>query len=392
MIRSVKFKNFYSFRDEQSISFLAKKKDTYDYYYSKSGDQISKIIGFIGGNASGKTNIMRLFSFLSYFICMSSKEDPTLAMNTGFKTFFGNEDPSSFSLEFELNGSVFEYQLEIIKNIVNKEKLTIKGLQPAAKKVTIFSRDIGIKFKLNDAYFEGFKLNFIKNIRPDVSFIAFLKAHYNIKIINDVFNYFDNFRTNINERGELNNGMHQIKILKMYLTDPELKKSVEEFISNFDLGLNSFDIKSKTESIGTTISIEGIHTTGTEIKRLDFNYESRGTQSLFFTLANIFSALKHNNVVIIDEIEMGLHPEALSKLISYFIDENSNKKAQIIFSSHSLGFMNKFDMHQIFFSEKDKDNISHVYRLNEVKEIRSDENFLAKYMAGAYGAFPQIRV
>ena len=103
-------------------------------------------------------------------------------------------------------------------------------------------------------------------------------------------------------------------------------------------------------------------------------------------------ALKNNNFVVIDEIEAGLHPEALNKLISYFIEKNSKTTAQLIFSSHSLGFMNKFDMHQLYLANKDENNKSLVYRLNQVENIRSDENFLNKYMSGAYGGFPKIRI
>jgi len=142
----------------------------------------------------------------------------------------------------------------------------------------------------------------------------------------------------------------------------------------------------------TVVSVKGIHTTDLRNNKLDFAYESRGTQSLFFTMANILSALKHNNIIIIDEIESGFHPEALNKLIGYFIDENKDKKTQLIFSSHSLGFMNKLDMHQIYLTEKNGKSESSLFRLNKVKGVRPDENFLSKYMAGSYGAFPKIRV
>lgn len=54
--------------------------------------------------------------------------------------------------------------------------------------------------------------------------------------------------------------------------------------------------------------------------------------------------------------------------------------------------MNKLDMHQIFLIEKNKNGASSTYRLNEIEGIRSDENFLAKYMSGSYGAFPKIRI
>jgi hypothetical protein len=49
-------------------------------------------------------------------------------------------------------------------------------------------------------------------------------------------------------------------------------------------------------------------------------------------------------------------------------------------------------MHQIFLTEKNNKSESSVVRLNKVKGIRPDENFLSKYMTGVYGAFPKIRV
>jgi hypothetical protein len=114
---------------------------------------------------------------------------------------------------------------------------------------------------------------------------------------------------------------------------------------------------------------------------------------LFFALANILNALRYNNVVVVDEIESGLHPEALSKIINYFINENEKGQAQLIFSSHSLDFMRRLDMHQIFLLEKNNNGESEIMSLNKIKGVvRSDGNFLAKYMSGAYGAFPKIRI
>jgi len=392
MIRKVKFSNFYSFDKEQEIDFLAKKKKTYDYYQSKTGDQVTKIAGFVGGNASGKTNVMRLFSFFRYFTCESSKDESAGALDVAYKTFFNNKKPSNFYIEFEIDDLVLFYNFAIKENAIHKETLQIRKKEKGAKKIEIFSRNLNNVEKLHNDYFKKFPLDFLKKIRADVSLIAFLKAHYDIEIINKVFNYFEEFKTNINERGEINNVLHQIHSLELYLKDNELKKKMENFIHNFDIGLSNFIIKKETKDQRLTISVKGVHATKEENNVLDFGYESRGTQSLFFALANILSGLKNNNVIIIDEIESGFHPEALNKIISYFIDENENKRAQIIFSSHSLGFMNKLDMHQTYLVEKNDNSESLVYRLNQVKGIRSDDNFLSKYMTGAYGAFPKIRV
>jgi uncharacterized protein len=395
MIRKIKFSNFYSFQQEQEIDFLAKKKKTYDYFNSKSGDQITKIAGFIGGNASGKTNVMRFLSFLSYFICISKKEDE-INYYQAFKTFFNNNKVSNFYIEFEKNNFIYFYDFSIKNNIIITEKLSLKEIKKKARKKEIFTRDSGEKFSLNKKFFVDFPEKSLKNIRPDVSFIAFIRSNYNVEIINNVFNYFNSFKTNINEKGEMNNSLYQSRILDLYIKDEKLKKEMDDFVKHFDIGLSSFDIKKKItkeeDKQKPQISVQGVHNTKGVDQKLDFGYESRGTQSLFFTLANILHALKNNHVVIIDEIERGLHPEALNKIISYFIDENHKGNAQLIFSSHSLGFMNKLDMHQIFLVEKNENCQSSMYRLNQVDTVRTDDNFLSKYMTGAYGAFPKIRV
>ena len=393
MIRKVRFTNFYSFEGEQEISFLAKKKKTYDYFQSESSDQITKVAGFIGGNASGKTNVMRFFSFLSYFVCRKINDESPLVLDVACKTFFNNKRESNFYIEFENDNSIFFYDFSIKENIILKESLYVKKIQKGARKIEIFSRQSNIIKVLNEDYFKNLSIDAFPKIREDISLITFIKkTPYSVDIINSVYDYFLGFKTNINEKGQLNNITHQLKAVVAYLEDDNLKKEMENFICRFDIGLSDFIIRKETKEKDVFVSVQGVHNTIEKNNKLDFEYESRGTQSLFFVFANIYNALKNNSVVVIDEIESGFHPEALNKLISYFIDENEQGKAQIIFSSHSLGFVNKLDMHQIYLVEKNNESKSLVYRLNQVEGIRADENFLAKYMTGAYGAFPKIRV
>ncbi|MFA5310248.1 MAG: ATP-binding protein [Candidatus Paceibacterota bacterium] len=389
MIRKVKFSNFYSFNGEQEISFLANKKKKYDYFQSISGDQIAKVSLFIGGNGSGKTNVMRLFSFLSYFITTAAVDNHGNILDGGFQTFFKSKKSSDFLIEFEKDKIIFYYYFSIKDNVISEENLSIKDFNNDSRKRNIFSRKSKI-FKLNPEYFIDIPKNALNLVRPDISLIAYLKSNYNIEIINKVFDYFQISNSNINERGEINARYQQAEIAKLYLKDKKLKEDMEHFVSNFDLGLNGIEII-KNEDINK-IQINGLHKLNKEKNKISFEYESRGTRSLFFILGYILDSLKNNSIVIIDEIETGFHPDALSKIIDYFIDENSDSSAQLIFSSHSLFFMNKLDMHQIYLVEKNDKNESNVHRLSQIKGIRSDDNFLTKYMAGAYGSFPKIRV
>jgi hypothetical protein len=397
MIRKVKFSNFYSFYKEQEISFLAKKKKTHDYYLSDSGDQISKIAGFVGSNASGKTNVMRLFSFLGFFVCRKADDDPALISKIVFKTFFNNEEKSNFYVEFEINSSIFYYNFSILKDKIVEEKLEVREIKKGARLKTVFQRRANdLKF-LDEDFFKNISIKSLPQIRGDVSFISFIKlSQYKVDIIDIVYDYFLGLRSNINEVGQ--NLIHQFSfqgnVLNSYFKDKDIREKAEEIVRNFDLGLSGFEIKKlEKKDKSPLLAIKGVHSTKMKNNKLDFQYESSGTRSLFFALANILNALRYNNVVVVDEIESGLHPEALSKIINYFINENEKGQAQLIFSSHSLDFMRRLDMHQIFLLEKNNNGESEIVSLNKIKGVvRSDGNFLAKYMSGAYGAFPKIRI
>jgi hypothetical protein len=45
--------------------------------------------------------------------------------------------------------------------------------------------------------------------------------------------------------------------------------------------------------------------------------------------------------------------------------------------------------HQIYLCEKQQ-QISEAWRLDEVVGVRADDNLYAKYMAGAFGAVPEL--
>ncbi|MFA4931079.1 MAG: ATP-binding protein [Patescibacteria group bacterium] len=397
MLRKVKFNNFYSFKGVQEIDFLTSKKKSDDYYTSKTGEQITKIMGLAGPNASGKTNIMRLFSFLSYFICRETPESQAnnlIILDYAYKTHFNNNKESNFFVEFEKNDKIFFYEFSLQNYFIKKEKLVIKDLRKKERNKTILERDQKKVTKKSEQYFASLPNDFFRNIRPDVSLITFLKrSQFEFEVISTIFDYFANFQTNINERGEINHLLLQIVAIRKYLNDPKLKEQMERFITNFDLGLAGFKIlEENLENNQHKYAVSGIHKTKEKKKELDIFYESSGTRQLFFYLPSLLDGLNKNGVVIIDEMEVGLHPEALNQILNFFIDENKNRKAQLIFSSHSLNFLKKLNMQQIYLTEKDDLSISSAYRLDEVNNIRPDENFLGKYMSGAYGAFPKIRI
>lgn len=388
MIRKIAFSNFYSFKGLQEISFLAnEKKTSYDYAPSVQKGKITKVAAFIGGNASGKTNVMRAFGFLGFFVTTVQRAKEWKLM----QTFFESTDPSDFSLEFEYGEFVYIYELRLQNLMVLRESLSRTNANASSE--VIFLRE-GDAATLHERLLAGVDIKSLESVRQDVSWIAYMKSIYDIPVINEVFGYFSNISTNISEDGSTdteNSNLHAVTA-SLYLQEQRIRERMEDFIRHFDLGIQGFDFEMKQDESGSWIRIFGKHVVGEQEKKLLLPYESRGTRSLFGIAARIFVALERQGVAVIDELETGLHTEALSRLVQYFIDENADGRAQLIFSTHLLEVMRRLDMHQIYLVSKNARCESHVKRLNEVEGVRTDANHLAKYLSGAYDAFPNITV
>lgn len=387
MIKKIKFDNFYSFKEEQILDFTVSKKKSSDYYQSYDGKQISKIAGFIGSNASGKTNIMKLLGYFKYIITVSQRNSDI--NDTAFKSYaFSKAEDSNFSIEFETENNIFLYKLTINPDKIIKEELKTKSLIKKSKLINVFSRNLD-SIKINKKLIKGVTLKNIKSVRGDVSLISFINANYNESVINEVYEYFNHHHTvNINETGSMHSADAQLDPTSfLYFKYPKIQKQMEDFIKDFNIGINKFNIKHLPDN---KIEINSSHMVQNKEYELPITYESHGTKTLFVELPYILSFIDTGYVLIIDEIESGLHPEAVDKIIQYISDSLKNTKKQFIFSSNSLNFLKKFDAQQIFLIEK-IDNKSEVFRLDELN-IRPDENFFSKYTTGAYGAFPNIKI
>jgi hypothetical protein len=81
----------------------------------------------------------------------------------------------------------------------------------------------------------------------------------------------------------------------------------------------------------------------------------------------------------------------LEPILDLFANAEMNPyDAQLLFSCHAPEVLNILDKSQVILVEKDDQCESAAIRLDKVEGIRADENHYAKYMAGAYGAIPQV--
>lgn len=121
-------------------------------------------------------------------------------------------------------------------------------------------------------------------------------------------------------------------------------------------------------------------------------HESEGTQKLFALSGLLLATLQAGGVLVIDELDVRLHPLLTREIITLFNKRVSNAhNAQLIFTSHDTNLLDNrfFRRDQIWFVEKDQQGASHLYSLAEFK-VRNDKDYERGYIQGRYGAVPYL--
>ena len=93
-----------------------------------------------------------------------------------------------------------------------------------------------------------------------------------------------------------------------------------------------------------------------------------------------------------------MHPLLSKYIVQIFHNKNTNPKdAQLIYTTHDVINLKKenFRRDEIWFVEKNKENVSELYSLVEYKventKVRNDASYDKDYLLGKYGALPILK-
>lgn len=414
MIRNIEIENCYSFMDATSINLMVNSKAPRSGKYASGmldDERINKVMMIVGPNGSGKTNLLKALIFLKWFITDSFSEKPeTLIPIRPFMLKEGPYAPSSLKVEFSTDNKIFKYSVNLLPDTVFSESLEVLDLNEASEKERkrfkqLFSRTLDIEkdeyvFKSNPEFElnEGIKDLVRKRKNASILSAALITNHSQSQILK---RYWENTVTLIKQFGEQSNHFEYeiFKSSEFYFKNESFKKSMEQLMAQSDLGLmgvhldrievpeqNSNDKKKEWYlPYGKHVGLEG------KVYNLPFYEESSGTQRIYVLLSKLLPALNSGGVAIVDEIEADLHPGLLPKLIDLFISKKTNPKgAQLLFTCHATPILNDMDKYQVVIVEKNEHGISEAWRLDDVEGVRNDDNFFAKYNAGAYGGIPNV--
>ena len=348
------------------------------------GKEYSLVLGYEGANASGKTNALKVFAFITDFAKNSFSyptDSPIL-----FDSFFNNGNSSEFYVEFtDANEVEYRYEAILYEDYIEKETL-----------VLIKSTTDEILFERNNNDIVENKLYNNENkiiFRNNASFISTLHQ-YGIKEIETVYNFFDKNIINVTYRGLDDEISKHVPIIsQMYFQDKEALNFTKNLIQKFDTGIVDITISYREDEKNNRIYFPIFFHENEQVKyRLGIDSESRGTEVLYIKLLFYYQNLKLGGVLILDEFDINLHPDILPHLINLFTDPKSNpNNAQMIFTSLNADILDILGKYRAYIFEKENGE-SFGYRLDEpdTNILRNDRKVSAPYRRHLLGGYPKI--
>ena len=388
MIKYFKWNNFYSFRDEAKISFEVNQNAPKTNAFLDHGEiRLSKINSIFGPNASGKTNILNALFFVHNFIVNSFH-----FKHKGFFNYFpymNNDENSEFEVSFFIDKVCYIYSFSVNKDFVLSEKLQKKDITDNNLK-TVFKRQEQKFYSIN---FDNKNIQNLFNqmVRPNSSVISAF-SQINQLEMQKISSFWKN-NIIFPQLPHTQDMFRLSDISKQYDQEPDLLSELKNILNDLDIGKHKLLFKNMPVDHSKNLLflplIERYNSKEDKKYLIHLSGESHGVFNLFSKMFFILKSIKNGGLVCIDELELGIHPQAVSRILNLFI-ENTNQKGQILFTTHMTPVLMGLNKYQVYLVEKNKYNESETFRLDQVEGVRTEDNLFKKYMAGVYGGFPDI--
>lgn len=378
MVITLKVKNFFSLRDDAVLDFTVDSSSRknldplIENLIDFNGDKFVNIIGLFGGNAAGKSNIIKTMAFCRNLIINSHLSNEGDKFD--FQPFkFEKDKPSEFYIDFVENGVEYEYSFSIKEGKIMTESLYHN---PNLRKAKVFVRESGNSYSYGKGLISR-PAEIEANTGPKTLFLS-RASSMNRTIPKTVYNFFlDRVMTEIDGFN-----LTDVKRADFELCRPILLKALE--VSDSDI----IDIR-WDETIAGQMRLLSFHKEDPTIP-FDFDKEeSEGTKRLLFILLVLFKKQYDWCTVFLDEFDLKLH----LYLAEFILDAiRATKNMQFVFTSHNPMLLDttKLRPEQIVMVTKHANGNSEFIPLSDYDGIERIPDLKTAYLQGRFDGVPYV--
>ena len=423
ILKSLSAENFASFaeRIEFSTETDSGKKEHLENTFTVEDMRFNKVSFLYGANGSGKTFFCKILREIQRILALSPLITATNSaqflatpqikgIDAPVKPFAFDtqyqDKPTTLGIDIVLDGVSYHYEFSLQGKTVVREILTKKfrRTEKLIERTSPSFKDILLRSDLKG--FEPTK----QTVKPEALCLPVaamlnnpLAARLNAVICGIQVVSMAAGRLNpINPKKTFTEERIAKYIRIIQKADPTIRNisvsTSEEEIARQKIDTDDFEnreiiAKKMTVSIDTK---HAVYSNGEEqdsqVPITFFAEESLGTVKLFTALPYLYDVLEMGGVLIIDELENGLHLSLAKEIISLFSSEESNPNhAQLICTSHQpLLLDGDFRRDQVWVTVKDSVGKSSLHRLSELQTPRAKVNLTAQILKGAFGCNPRL--
>jgi AAA15 family ATPase/GTPase len=413
MLIQFRYKNFKSFKDDTILDFSATKITEHsDRVVQIGNEKILPTAAIFGANASGKSNVIQAFRFMSTYVIDSfafggegdDKKSKTKKLKqTPFLFDKDSRDAeSSFEVYFisseEAGCKSYNYGFTLDQTGIVEEWLNAKSKTARSYK-TVFYRN---RDELDLSGLPAKSQELIRMTLEPETLIVSLGAKLKISKLKCIRDWF--YDTNFTNFGNpIENVFLSSLIPDGFADDKDVQKKVVDYFATFDssiVGFNVEVIKSDDED-SRHIKIDALHEVigSDEFASIPLEEESDGTLKMFALYPALQDTLESGGVLFVDELNARLHPLLVRGFLITFLNPETNPNhAQLVFTTHDSWQLsnNLLRRDEIWFTEKEQSGVSTLYSLADFvdedgSKIRKDESYEKNYLLGKYGAIPTLK-
>ncbi len=416
MLVEFSVQNHRSFRDRQKFLMTASNGRTPNAVATgnNGAPHVLRQACLFGANGSGKSGLVRGMHTVRTLVQNSFRDEQSLVkeyephrFHSGWRTA-----PSEFELTFLHDDSLFQYGFTYDAERICEEWL-FERPSATRKQRQIFTREYrsesdDYEWETSATYLKGERQSWKDQTRDSALFIS-TAVQLNAAPLKRPFDWLVRKLRLILDMGSIGN------YTARRLNEESWKTRVLEFLASADLRLE--DLEAEELSLLDTANFRNLSEENQKVfksmlpedtriwevstyrndetgakKRLNIGDESSGTRALFNLIGPIMDSLENGHTLVVDELNVHLHPLALRHIMRMFSSPKTNPhQAQIIFTTHDPTVTEEecIGRDQIWLVEKGDDLASRLTPFSDFR-TRDGRPFRKGYLQGRYGAVPRL--